>query len=364
LAEIERIEVQLSVARQQRRAGSAGDAVKMLVSIIESGAPMELKRQAILELAFLAQDRNQLSRAQQIYAQYLHLFPQHPSVPEVYLRQGLLYRRMGVPGMAIAKFYAVMTSSLTLKLDKLDYYQRLVLQAQTEIAETYFSEGRFREAAEFFGRLLRLQAPDLDKAQIHFKYIYALARLERWPETAGQAEQYLLLYPGTLEEPEVRFMFASALKRLGRNADSTRQVLELLQAQEAIAAETPDQWIYWRQRAGNEIANELYQEGDYISALEIYLTLAELDATAAWQIPVWYQTGLVYERLRQSQRAVDIYTRIVDRAATVPNLSPALQAVAEMAKWRKNHVAWIEQAKTASLSIHPNSVTNPPVRTE
>ncbi len=86
-----------------------------------------------------------------------------------------------------------------------------------------------------------------------------------------------------------------------------QQVLLLLQSQEENVSKNPEVWVYWQRRAGNEIANQLYKEGDYLDALQIYQSLAELDSSAAWQAPVWYQIGLVYEQLQQWQKATDTY---------------------------------------------------------
>ena len=86
-----------------------------------------------------------------------------------------------------------------------------------------------------------------------------------------------------------------------------KQVLLLLQSQQDNAAKIPRLWVYWQRRAGNEIANQLYKEADYLNALQIYQSLAELDNSPAWQPPVWYQVGLVYEQLQQWQKATDTY---------------------------------------------------------
>ena len=56
---------------------------------------------------------------------------------------------MGVNTLAISKFYSVMSTALKLKLDNIDYYKRLVLQAQTEIADTYYLEGKFDGVGRF-----------------------------------------------------------------------------------------------------------------------------------------------------------------------------------------------------------------------
>ncbi len=95
-----------------------------------------------MELALATQDNGEFVKAQQIYAQFLQHYPDDQSAPEILLRQGLLFRQMGVNTMAISKFYSVMSTALKLKLDNLDYYKNLVLQAQTEIADTYYIQGQ------------------------------------------------------------------------------------------------------------------------------------------------------------------------------------------------------------------------------
>ena len=55
-------------------------------------------------------------------------YPEDVNMPEILLREGMLFRQMGAPEMAMARFYGVMTGSLKLKFGSLEYYQRLVLQ--------------------------------------------------------------------------------------------------------------------------------------------------------------------------------------------------------------------------------------------
>jgi tetratricopeptide (TPR) repeat protein len=336
---------------QLKREKNYAAAEAEFVAILKGEAPPELQRTAMLELALLAQENQQPTRAQQIFSQYLEKYSDDPSMAEVYLRQGLLYRQMGAPNLALSKFYAVMTTSLRLKLDRLDYYQRLVLQAQTEIADTYYLQGKFGEAAEFLGRLLKLDSPLLNKSQIIYKLVRSLSCMNRHPEVVAQAEFFITKYPDAPEIAEVRFLYADSLKKLGRTRDALRQVLVLLQTQQTTATNQPGNWIYWQQRTGNEIANQLYKEGDYVNALEIYLHLAELNATPAWQIPVWYQMGLVYERLMQPQKATEIYDRILARQKELDSghRTPSLDAVLDMARWRKEQLKW--QMKTEEIKL-------------
>jgi tetratricopeptide (TPR) repeat protein len=347
------IQSKIELARDQQRQKNLAAAAQTLESILKTNAPPEMQRVALFELALVTQDDNQLVKAQQILAQYLHLYPEDPTIPDILLRQGLLYRQMGVNTMAVSKFYAVMSSALKLKLDNIEYYKKLVVQAQTDIAETYFLEAKFAEAAEYFSRILKAGEADLNREPLECSLIRSLSYLTNQVETIGKAQAFLERYPQSSDVPEVRFLLAAALKGVGRNQDSMRQVLLLLQSQQENVSKNPETWFYWQRRAGNEIANQLYKEGDYVDALEIYLTLAELDKSPAWQVPVWYQVGMVYEQLQQWQKATDTYTQIMDRQKDFNefNSTPILTSLVDMAKWRKDYIAWMQKARASNLAL-------------
>jgi tetratricopeptide (TPR) repeat protein len=238
------------------------------------------------------------------------------------------------------------------------------LQAQTEIADTYYLQGKYAEASDYLARLLKLESTELNKPQILYKLVRSLYYQERLVEVVAQAQFFLKNHTNSVELPEVRFLLADTLKKQGHTREAMQQVLLLLQAQEQASRRNPENWIYWQQRTGNEIANQLYKEGDYVNALEIYLNLSPLDTSAMWQLPVWYQVGLIYERLQQSQKAVETYTRIIAREQEVTTAgapSPSLVAVLDMAKWRKAQLAW--QVKAESIRQQLNPVTALPLKT-
>jgi tetratricopeptide (TPR) repeat protein len=355
---VQKFQLQLDLGKEQRRQKSPILATQTLSSILSApDAPPEIQRLALFELALVAQDDDKLVRAQQVFSQYLHLYGSDPSVPEVLLRQGMIYRQMGINNFAISKFYAVMSSALKLKLDNLEYYRKLVLQAQVEIADTYYLEGKYDEASDFFRRLLKAGNADLNQADIQFKLVRSLSNLTNNTDTVGQAQVFLDLYTNSVEIPEVRFLLASSLKKLGRNNDAMKQVLLLLQSQEENARKNPETWAYWQQRAGNEIANQLYKEGDYFNALQIYLSLADLDKSPSWQLPVWYQTAMVYEQLQQWQKATETYNRIMDRRKELTDATstPSLLSLFDMAKWRKDYIDWMQKAKLSNQAFVVNT---------
>ena len=360
-----RFQLQMDLAIQQRHDKNPTLAAQTLINILQDNAGPEFKRKALFELALAEQDKNDFVKAQQVYSQYMQRYPEDPSAPEVLLRQGLLFRQMGVNTLAISKFYSVMSTALRLRLDKFEYYKNLVLQAQSEIADTYYLQGQFHESADFYTRLLKADSPSLNKQQIEFKLIRSLSYLtnqDETLETINRSQKFLDSFPNDSDVPEVRFILASSYKTVGRNSDALKQVLLLLQSQQENAKGNPELWVYWQRRAGNEIANQLYKEADYLDALQIYQSLAALDTTPAWQAPALYQVGLVYEQLQQWQRASDTYSQITARRTelTGTNAPPSLSSLCEMAQWRKDYIAWLQKARGAELEFQHSNLYKPP----
>ena len=316
---------QLEMARHLRISRNQHDAEILLINLMSDTSPEVIHQSALLELAALAQDANHPSRAQQIYAQFLSKWPNDLRVPEMLLQQGLLFRRMGLNNLAFTKFYGVMTSALVLKNDQLDYYVRLVLQAQIEIAETHYELGKYADAAEFFSRLLKQNNPAINKSQILYK-------LTRCHAALGPIRRNRRRRAGFSRPLPERAGTAGSPLPSGRRAEGARARQRIAPAGAAAAPGTarapedrPEVWAYWQQRAGNLIANQLYREGDYTKALEIYLNLAQLDTSPAWRLPVNYQIGMTYERLWQPQKATEIYNEILSQEKeldtdTPPNL--------------------------------------------
>lgn len=354
-------QMQLDMAVEQRHEKNPSLAMRTLIHLLETNIAVEFQRKALFELALATQDNGEYVKAQQVFSQYIHRFPDDASVPEVLLRQGLLYREMGVNTLAISKFYSVMSTALKLRLDNIDYYKKLVLQAQTEIADTYYTDGEFQEASEFYTRILKVGSPSLNKAQLTYKLIRSLNYLSNNTEIVAKAQSYLRDFPNSGDLPEIRFILASAYKSVERNDDAMQQVLLLLQAEQTNINKNPETWAYWQRRAGNEIANQLYKEADYIDALQIYQNLAGLDSSAAWQAPVLYQVGLVYEQLQQWDKATNTYAQILARKdeMTQTNSPPSLAPICEMAKWRTDYIQWSQKAHAANDDFHHSPLLKP-----
>ncbi len=327
-------------------------AEKILLPLLNGDEPETLQKSALYELGNAVYAETDLPRAQTIYTQFLQRFPGDPRVPATLLQQGKVFRQMGLNDLALGKFYSVMTSALALKGDQFDYYQKLVLETQVEIAETHYLMGQFADAADFFQRLIQKNDSHLDREPVQFHLIRSLAIIGRNDQAAAQAQDFLLRFPDSDEVPETHYYLAEALKALGRNAEALQQVLVCLQEQKSRTSQNPEVWAYWQQRIGNEIGNQLYHEGDYVKSLEVYLNLDQLNSSPSWQIPVEYQMGMTYEKLLQPGKATETYRQIIARQNKLgTNATPALQAVFDMARWRINFIQWQTNADAAGHSF-------------
>ena len=353
---VDNFNTRLAAARYLEKTGQPDKAEPLLVGLLADTVPDSIRQCALFELGAVVRMENDLPRAVSIGVQFLDRWPNDPRVPEILLRQGQIYRQMGLNGLALTKFYSVMTAALSLKSDRADYYPGLVLEAQTEIAETHYLMGRFSDAAEFYSRLIKQSDPALNRRHVQFRLIHSLTSIDRNDEAASQARDFLSRFPDAPEQPEVRFYLAQTLKRLDQNNEALQQVLLLLQEEKVKTRDHPEMWAYWQQRAGNEVANQLYGEGDYIRALEIYVNLAHLDPAPSWQLPVKYQIGLTYERLLHPQQAVETYNEIFKLEPELgKNATPGQKAVLEMARWRAGYLGWQSQAETANRSVASSS---------
>jgi tetratricopeptide (TPR) repeat protein len=355
---VEQGRVMIEGALKYKKAHNLAMAETLLASLINQDPPEEVQRMALRELAQIAVDSQKYSRAQQIYSQYTQRFPQDPSTAEIQLRQGLLFRQMGAYNLAIAKFYAVMSSAITLRDEKLEEYKNLVLLAQTEVADTYSQQGDYRQAASYYRRVLKLDHPQVNEPRIRHKLVHSLSQTTNLTDVIAEGQLYLDRCPTGLEQPEVRYLMASALQKLGRTQEALLQTFALLTSEQSRA--NPTNWAIWQQRTGNELANQLYQQGDYVSAIQVYDTLARIQETPAWQMPAWYQIGLAYERLGQQPKAIETYDRILDRSKEVKEPSASLKLVIDMARWRKDHLGWTastaQEARDAIAGRQPAPV--------
>ncbi len=347
-------------AREKRSAREFAIAEATLQKLMAADAPADIHKQTMLELALVAQDQTNITRAIQILSQYTKRFPDDERLPEIYLRQGLLYRDSGSFDLALGRFYLVLTAATQLRLEEMEYYQGLVLRAKAEIGDTLMTQGKVEEAGETYVRLLAVETDRLNRPLVQSKLIRCYAQLNKNLEAVTEGERFLKKYPDASEMPEVRFIIARIYKQTSRNREATAHTIKLLQSQQAGAGANPELWTYWQQRTGNDIANQLYREGDYLNALSVYDAISQLGTNAGWQLPAMYQMGLIYERLSQTQKASEIYGKIVATQAKpgAAKSDNSLASVVEMARWRGDYLKWIEKTAIDREMLRVGATTN------
>ena len=140
-----------------------------------------------------------------------------PTIPEVHIRVGKIYRNLGAHRMALNKFYDSINATLTLgpndafelaeRQKGLDFDSRKEAesnQAMFEIAETFMDSEDYDNAIKFFDRLWRLeQLADTDRSSVRFKQ--GLAHYRRARENLRKEDRRNRLPPEKRTEIDLRF---------------------------------------------------------------------------------------------------------------------------------------------------------------
>lgn len=319
---------------------------------------------ALLGLARVYRRAGSLTKAAALYERYLKDYPTAVSVPDALLELGRTQRALGAHQLAISRFYNVINSTLKLSSENSEHYQVLAKTAQFEIAETHFQQGNFAEANKFFSRLRLLDLAPADRARAHFKSADALYHEKNFDETIKTLNSYLSEWPQDERVPEAHYLLSLSFRALGRKQDALDATLALLRTEQAAA--NPKLWSYWQRRTGNQLANDFFQNGDTLNALMIYQGLAALSSEPEWRLPVAYQIGLCYERMRIYDRAEASYKSIVDSLAPAANQAAAspgktaesakapnaeLNELSRMATWRIGQLNWHDQTERQLAAV-------------
>jgi TolA-binding protein len=353
---------------QAQEAAARGDwdlAEAKYAKALAQDVPRAEKRDALLELGRLLEEKQkQTTKAAAIYEQFLSLYPQDSECPEVDLRLGRIYREMGSFRTALNKFYDVLYAALRVKNG--EEYKGTALRAQLEIASTYFASGDYEQAGRFYSRLKLLELPESDRRDVAFRAAYILYLAKDYAAALTAEQAFLKRYPECSLAPESQYLLVQSLKGLDRKEEALQETLKLLRSGAKFGREHPGVWAYWQQKTGNDLANELYGKGDYLHALTIYQTLAEISDKPEWRWPAVYQIGLCFERLRYTDRALQAYKYIADHP--VPAAPPAtknagdtnLATLHDMAQWRADHIRWLQQTEGELVPLLGKLAAEPP----
>ncbi|MGC3990577.1 MAG: tetratricopeptide repeat protein [Chthoniobacteraceae bacterium] len=216
--------------------------------------------------------------------------------------------------------------------------QKVALRAQFEIAETHFTMGDYAEAKRYFQRLVLLDMSPDDLALVQFQLADTTYLAGDNAEAVAECRKFITDHPDSAKAPEARYIVTRALQKLGRSDEAAQETLVLLRDTKTRSAEDTKTWQHWQKRTGMEVGGELYDSGDVLNALAIYQRLAELDPAPESRLPVVYQIGLCFERLRMVGKALQAYQYIAD--TKVDSTADSVSMLKDMAKWRMGYLRW------------------------
>jgi tetratricopeptide (TPR) repeat protein len=309
-------------------------------------APDAIKVPALYQMADLYEKNRAFAQTITVLEAIREIAPGDTKMPELLLRLGGLYREAGAYQTAISRYYSVLNSALKISEPTMQRYKDWTQQAQFEIAETYFASGDYAQANKFFTLLGKVELAPLDKARALFRSAYCLYLLDNKAGAEESARRFLQDYSETKYAPECRYLFARTLKSLNRPQEALDEVLALLRAEKSGAEKDPKAWTYWQEKAGNQIANDFYLQGDFARAITIYQALARLNNSPDWLWPVIYQMGLCFERLQLPARAQEAYVFITDESKKRKiGSTDALNQLVKMAAWRSGQLDWRKETE-------------------
>lgn len=366
ILEMARFWEDLSTAQKLRTEGMLDQARVYCVQLLEMATPDEINRLALLELSYVLEEQGDLPAANQVLSQYILYYNKADNIAEAYLRQGRILRELGSNDLAIGKFYSSMSSTINFGADGAERYRRIALLAQTEIAQTHYLGGKFQEAIDTYQRILKDNQPDLDRKKIRFNLLRAMLPESTASKILAAARNFLKDHGKSEYAPEVTFIQASKELELGHEGEMMETVLNLLKSRPQDYPVQPEQLLPWQHKAGNLLANALFEKGDYMAARSIYGTLIRMDPGPRWVIPATYQYALCSERLDMIDDATDAYMQIMaighnlDEGEKKRNLQ--IRTLLDMAEFRLDQLNWLSEARDKGRSLLDPSA--PPARTQ
>ncbi len=292
-------------------------------------------------------------------AAYEHLLREHPDwdgTPLALLELGRTLRELGAPRLALARFYAVIQSTLRLPGAQTDNYRQIVRTAQFEIAETHLAEGNGAEAARFFRRLELLDLAPEDRARARFRVAQAQLLDGDRPAALASLARFIASDGESPDAAEARFLLARLHAEDGRRDEALRVTLDLLRTTHATTERAV--WQEWRRRAGHFLASRFFEEGETYSALLLYRAMALHEDRAAGRAPLLYQIGLCLERLKQPLEARAAYDELV--ALLGPSPEPAKADLLRMARWRAEQIDWAARVGKSLRELEHPAPPSPP----
>ncbi len=344
---------QVELGLQHRRAGEYDFAVRAFVKLLEKQPPEAYRRQAMLQLALIAELREDWIRAQQIYRHYESLYPRDPNIPLVTLRLGQIYREIGAEELALSNFHAIIMMTLKGQAVNGKYfplYRRIVLKAKTEIANTHMGKGDYETAARHYRMLIAEDGGDdalgrVNLPSVRYKLCKCLGILGEHSDLEREVEAFLEEHRGHELESDVRYLMVQSLQTRKKQGDVLDQFREILENPVQSSSDSSDADNRWKTRIGLEVAAQMIESGAFLDSLKVYQALLSFVGQPEDEITVRYQMGLVFERLHQPAQAMAAYKKIQGLVGeeSIGSGESSEKLIAEMTEWRIGMLDWFRK---------------------
>jgi len=323
------------------------EAQVLYLQIMHEELSLPQRLELLLEMNVLYELSHQTVKQIATLENFIELGKADPRKPEAYLELGHLYRRLGDFKKAQQSYHNVLNSSLAAHLSQFESIQSTALKAKIEIAETYLLMGDYPSASHYLNRIKHLNLSPKDRERVDFEIAHLFFLQGDFNLAAVHLQRFVDDFPDSSNKLEASFMLCQAYRELRRFEDALGAVLNLIQDEKITQAKDFQTILYWKIKAGNQVANAFYEQGDYAQALSIYQAMAPLNDDPNWQWPVLYQIGLCFEHLKLIPKAQEAYTLIVDgddqkkQLPAHPNqLHMSSVAIQESAQWRLKQIEW------------------------
>lgn len=343
----------LEKARYYAKGESFNLAEKAYLELVDGGGGESVVQPALMELAEVYYAQEKYVKAVDTLDKSLKVFPNLAGDPENIYRLGEFYRAAGLHEKALSEFYRVINMVIMQGSEKMETYFSVARMAQFQIARANYESGNFEEAFEAFERIEVLELTRENREVV--LYYGILSALKAGQVKAGETmiKDFSREFGNSEFLPELIYLRAEVLMKMGKTEEATEELVKILETFEANSFSGSAELIFWKQQAGNRLANRYYAEGDYAVALRIYQGMVGLDDSPDWQLPVIYQMGLCFEKLSRPERAQESYTYLLEDLEQMDEaqLNRSLRQLGESATWRLRVLEWRQTAESDASAL-------------
>jgi len=328
-------------------------AERAYVELIEGTRNEAELKMALTELAELYFESSQYVKAIEVLNQAFTQFRELGLDARRVYRLGEFYQAAGLYEKAIGVFYEVINAVVISGSSELEAYLPVARMAQFQIARTNYEMGDYGRAFEAFDRIDVLDLSRENREVVLYYEIIAGLKAGELKTGERLLQEFTEAFPESEYSRELTYLWAELAMMQGRTDKATELLVGIIESFDVSGIRSNREEVFWKQQAGNRLANRFYAEGEYASALRIYQGMLGLSDSPNWQLPVIYQMALCFEKLGFLDRAAESYTYLVEDFERIgeAQLDRMLLNLKESVEWRSEVLQWKQAVETTGSSL-------------